>query len=164
MERIEFIKIKIGEIQGVHDAITELEDELTIPPYGMPSSKDLSKDVLKSLLEHFPIRVVSSRGYYRCVGNVRLFRIAFSIFDIDEVVTVQVIRSRMKASFIQDGYLTELFYFPALFGISADDAERLFQTWKHLEKASEKPRRTYWPSKSAFARVLRVSIARLKDL
>lgn len=155
-------QIRLGDIDGIHTTITELESSLSIPPLGHPDQRAFSKEDLRRFLKIYPIWLTESRSRYRCVGNVRLYRTAASIFDPDDTVPANLAVHRMKPQILEQNYLTELFLTPLIFGPSAEDTERLYQVWARLKEHPQFAVPLSIPSIAAFARSFRINRSRLK--
>lgn len=160
--QIQEIQIKLADIDGVHPAITELEKELSLPPLGLSLRSEQKMEIVQSVLRAMPARLIESHGKYKCVGNVRLYRLAASCLSLSEEIPVLITTSRNKRDVIQTNYLVELYLLPIVLALGLDDVRRLYEIWEDNKDTqlfkSALPLRT----KIAFADAFRVSPASLK--
>lgn len=163
--QIQEIQVTLADINGVHPAITELEKELFLPPLGFSLGLSLKSEqkmeIVQSALRAMPARLTKSHGKYRCIGNVRLYRLAVSCLAPSEEISALVTTSRDKRDVIQPNYLAEIYLLPAVLALGLDDVRRLYEIWKNNKDnqlfKSVLPLRT----KTAFADAFRVSPASL---
>ncbi len=161
--QIQEIQIKLADIGGVHPAITELEKERSLPPLGLfPKSMQSAAEIVRSTLRESPVRLTKSHGKFRCIGNVRLYRLAASCLSPSEEIPALITTSRNKRDVIQENYLAELYLLPIVLALGLDGVRCLYEIWEDNKDnqlfESALPLRT----KTAFADAFRVSPASLK--
>lgn len=160
--QIQEVQVTLADINGVHPAITELEKELSLPPLGISLKSEQKMEIVQSALRAMPVRLIESHGKYKCVGNVRLYRLAASCLSLSEEIPALITTSRNKRDVIQTNYLAELYLLPIAFALGLDDVRRLYEIWEDNKDnqlfKSALPLRT----KTAFANAFRVSPATLK--
>lgn len=160
--QIQEVQVTLADINGVHPAITELEKELSLPPLGISLKSEQKMEIVQSALRAMPTRLIESHGKYKCVGNVRLYRLAVSCLSLREEIPALITTSRNKRDVIQTNYLAELYLLPIAFALGLDDVRRLYEIWEDKKDnqlfKSALPLRT----KTAFANAFRVSPATLK--
>lgn len=160
--QIQEVQVTLADINGVHPAITELEKELSLPPLGISLKSEQKMEIVQSALRAMPARLIESHGKYKCVGNVRLYRLAASCLSLSEEIPALITTSRNKRDVIQTNYLAELYLLPIAFALGLDDVRRLYEIWEDNKDnqlfKSALPLRT----KTAFANAFRVSPATLK--
>ena len=114
--QIQEIQVTLADINGVHPAITVLEKELFLPPLGFSLGLSLKSEqkmeIVQSALRAMPARLTKSHGKYRCIGNVRLYRLAVSCLAPSEEISALVTTSRDKRDVIQPNYLAEIYCYP----------------------------------------------------
>lgn len=161
--QIHEIQIKLADIDGVHPAITDLEKERSLPPLGLfPKSVQNAAEIVRSTLRESLVRLTKSHGKYRCIGNVRLYRLAASCLSPSEEIPALITTSRNKRDVIQENYLVELYLLPIVLALGLDGVRCLYEIWEDNKDnqlfKSALPLRT----KTAFADAYRVSPASLK--
>ncbi len=161
VSKIERKSTAVDTITGLHSAIIEFEKRLSIPPFQIPSAADICSDKLASLLQHLPIQVVRSRGpCYRCIGQFRLYRLATTLLEKKATIAVEIVHQRLKREMLEERYLNEVFYLPALIGLSDADIQRLYSIWNRLDVSRKD---ALFPSTASFSRMLGVSTHRLRN-
>jgi len=160
--RAEVGVVSLGDIAGVHAAILDIEEALTVPPNSTPLKGDISPEAFLSLMTTFPVWLLRTRGRFQLIRNIRMYRIACAVLEDDAQVQAVIIGSRLNSAAIQEAYIAELLYSPVIYGVSGDDAVRLYSVWQRLQDHPELAKKTYWRSKSAFSRLFHVSPSRLK--
>ncbi len=160
---VEIRRVSLADISGVHNAILELEHELSLPPLSLPSREALSAGILRVTLKAYPVWVVKAKEKFICVGNVQMYRLAASCMAPRDEIPVLVFHTRSTRDAIKTNYLVERYVLPAVFALEMDDVRRLHEVWQNnLDNSHFK---TAFPvtTTTAFADVFRVSPRSLRN-
>lgn len=137
-KRIELIELRLGDITDLHHCLAQLEDDLSLPSFCTPRQASFTSAGLLNLLNNLPISVVATNKSYRCVGNIRLYRLATKLLPPDTMVPVIVIKNRCSKHEIITRYLAELFLLPAAHHISRLDVGILLSSWEYMHNDGKK--------------------------
>jgi hypothetical protein len=112
------LRLKIGQIEGIHPAITSLLKDLA--PRREVSDKVLSREALLRHLEVHPISIQKFEKTLCCVGSVQLFEIAKKRLH-DEAELVCLLTKTAQQETLQKRAVEELILGTVINGISVSD-------------------------------------------
>ena len=112
------LQLKIGQIEGVHPAITSLLKDLA--PRREVSDKVLSREALLRLLEVHPISIQKHKKTMCCVGSIQLFELAKKRLR-DEVELLCILTKTAKPETLQKRAVEELILGTVVNGINVSD-------------------------------------------
>lgn len=144
---------------ALHHFIKTMEKQFDVCEGAFPDPDDIDRKFIRPLLAVHPIPVVERRNRFLCIGNVTLFRWAHFLLRSDESIPVMIISRNLRREDIVGIYWLERLSFPAMFSLNGDEIRQLFEFWSRI-RAGEIPVgdvASFSLSKSAFARVMRVS-------
>lgn len=149
-------------IQGEHPLVSSIEGLLNLPPFPQPPEDYVPKAVVHALLQRMPVLVrrekdAKEREVIWCIGNARIFRLASSVLDPDDLVpTIEYLGSfsAPRRKQLQQGMLIERFLLPAIFGRRKMEMASLGRAWDVALKNEEKLL-DFWQGIESFQRLYR---------
>jgi len=119
----ELLTCQISQIIRTHTKLSELINELKLPPLVSQYTKELSSSALMSLLEIYPISVKKTgKDNFECIGGIRQFLLAQCMFQSDVEIPVLCHPGKLKLESMQRRVLVELYHLPLLLGVYQGDS------------------------------------------
>lgn len=149
------VRMRLADIRGEHSLVKELEGVLKLPPFALPRSECMPKDVVRILVERIPLLTCKEKNAIVCIGNIRLYRLASFVLDESEFVqTIQYSGSlsNKRRERLKQGLLIETFLMPAIFGRRAHELQALSPAWG---KAADANLLSFWAGCGSLAELYR---------
>jgi hypothetical protein len=134
---IAYAEIPLEDIPDVHPCINELEKKWSLPPFTPPRLNSFRPEGVLLLLKNHPICVAPTRAGYRCIGNVRLYRLSRMVLNSKTKVSASITQTRLTHSEIHKRYVVELFSLPAIHQIISKEVNIYYELWLTLLGAAE---------------------------
>lgn len=152
----------LDQIVGFHKAIEEFRKTFNLPPLSKPHVRDIDIELLLQYMSMNPLKVIRTRGKYRCVGNVRLWEICRAWLEPETRVPVEVFRGKQNAQAFKCNYALELIYPHIVYRWASEDAVAISKLL--TEFPLDVLPNPVFPSKAACARAMGISKRRLADV
>lgn len=134
---IEYTELPIGDIQDLHPCLISFENKWSIPVFKPPLLSAFTAQGLFLALKNHPIYVSRSRLGYRCIGNVRMYRLAKMALGPEAKVSVSIAPSRPSQTEICKRYLAEFFLLPAIHHLSNREINLYYELWQKFRSAQD---------------------------
>ena len=147
--------VQLAEIRGEHSLVSDIETVLNRPPFPLPPSKCLPREIVRNLLEVMPLLVTREKDDVVCVGNVRLYRLANYALDPQEFVPTRQPAATLTTDgcdSLKNSLLAEAFLLPAIFGRRTAEQRSLKTAW---ERATEAKLLEFWPGVDSYSELCR---------
>jgi hypothetical protein len=134
-ENPQLVRVRLAQIAGIHQAIDQLYEDLSIPPLRFAAKHIPTEDDLLSLSAKAPIHIARVHRQLRCVGNIRMYLALRSLPSLQqeiyciEVPAVDVERIRSEA-------IRELLYLPAIAGVHGSEIKLLADVARRAHEAN----------------------------
>lgn len=154
----EVIAVPLREVH-LHHFVSNLEKTLDIAPRVHLDPDDLDGRLVRALLDMHPIPVVRPKSDLLCVGNILLFRWAKHLLRPHTEIPVLMIPRTLRRIDVKGVYWLERYLFPVMYGLNVCEIQELVSIWNRMKnhEIEAGDLAPFFPTKSAFARVFRVS-------
>ena len=130
---------RIEQITSHHPKLSSLLVDLDLPPLAVGYGKELTPAALKTLLEIYPIRVMSHSNHtYRCIGGIRQWLLAQAMLQPKDSIAVLVYpKKKVDVQSMQRQLLVELYHMPLMMGLMQGDTRMAGTMVKNLKDGKD---------------------------
>lgn len=126
---------RLEQIYKFHSSLSELINNLELPPPPIRYSKKLSEEAIRLLLELSPVQVVrSGKEKYACIAGIKQLLLARAKLPLEYEIPVLLHHGRrVDKTEVKKRLLVELYHQPSLMSVAYGDTQTIGSISKSLK-------------------------------